>query len=71
MILKFYKNSYDPNKKYILYKKIDSANGTVEYYKEIEKTKEELYVEELQDVKEQLNATQEAIDFLIEMGGDV
>ena len=71
MILKFYKNSYDQNKKYILYKKIDSANGTVEYYKEIEKTKEELYVEELQDVKEQLNATQEAIDFLIEMGGDV
>ena len=71
MILKFYKNGYDPNKKYILYKKIDSANGTVEYYKEIEKTKEELYVEELQGVKEQLNATQEAIDFLIEMGGDV
>ena len=71
MILKFYKNGYYPNKKYILYKKIDNANGTIEYYKEIEKTKEELYVEELQDVKEQLNATQEAIDFLIEMGGDV
>ena len=71
MILKFYKNSYDPNKKYILYKKIENASETIEYYKEIEKTKEELYVEELQDVKEQLNATQEAIDFLIEMGGDV
>ena len=52
-------------------KKIDNVNGSVEYYKEIEKTKEELYVEELQDVKEQLNAAQEAIDFLIEMGGDV
>ena len=49
----------------------DNANETIEYYKEIEKTKEELYVEELQDVKEQLNAAQEAIDFLIEMGGDV
>ena len=71
MVLKFYKNGYDPNKKYILYKKIDNANGTMEYYKEIEKTKEELYVEDLQGVKEQLNAAQEAIDFLIEMGGDV
>ena len=71
MILKFYKNGYDPSKKYILYKKIDNVNGSVEYYKEIKKAKEELYVEELQDVKEQLNATQEAIDFLIEMGGDV
>ena len=71
MNLKFYKNGYDPSKKYILYKTIDNANGSIEYYKEIEKTKEELYVEELQDVKEQLNATQEAIDFLIEMGGDV
>ena len=35
------------------------------------KTKEELYAEELQDVKEQLNTAQEAIDFLIEIGGDV
>ena len=71
MILKFYKNGYDPNKKYILYKKIDSTNGSIEYYKEAQKAKEELYVEELQDIKEQLNAAQEAIDFLIEMGGDV
>ena len=71
MILKFYKNGYDPNTKYILYKKIDKTNEIIEYYKEIEKTKEELYVEELQDVKEQLNAAQEAIDFLIEVGGDV
>ncbi len=71
MILKFYKNGYNPDKKYILYKKIDNASGTIEYYKEIKKTKEELYVEELQNVKEQLNAAQEAIDFLIEIGGDV
>ena len=71
MILKFYKNGYDPNEKYILYKKIDNANGSIEYYKEIEKTKEELYVEELQNIKEQLNITQEAIDFLIEEGGEV
>ena len=71
MILKFYKNGYDPNKKYILYKKIDNANGTIEYYKEIEKTKEELYAEEQQNVKKQLNAVQEATDFLIVMGGDV
>ena len=70
MILKFYRNCYDQNKKYILYKKIDSASETIEYYKEIEKTKEELYVEELQNVKEQLNITQEAIDFLIEEGGE-
>lgn len=70
MILKFYKNGYDPNKKYILYKKIDNANGSIEYYKEIKKTKEELYVEELQGVKEQLNITQEAIDFLIVKGGE-
>ena len=70
MILKFYKNGYDPNKKYILYKKIDNANGTIEYYKEIEKAKEELYVEELQAVKEQLGVTQEAIDFLIVKGGE-
>lgn len=39
--------------------------------KKSKKTKEELYAEELQGVKEQLNAAQEAIDFLIEMGGDV
>lgn len=71
MILKFYKNGYDPNKKYILYKKIDSAAGTMEYYKEIKKTKEELYTEELQKIKEQLSITQEAIDFLIEKGGEV
>ena len=70
MILKFYKNGYDPNKKYILYKKIENASETIEYYKEIEKTKEELYVEELQEVKEQLDITQEAIDFLIEKGGE-
>lgn len=70
MILKFYKNGYNPNKKYILYKKIDNANGSIEYYKEIKKTKEELYVEELQGVKEQLNITQEAIDFLIVKGGE-
>ena len=70
MILKFYENGYDPKKKYILYKKIDNVNGSVEYYKEIEKTKEELYVEELQEVKEQLDITQEAIDFLIEKGGE-
>ena len=70
MILKFYKNGYDPNKKYILSKKIDNVNGSIEYYKEIEKTKEELYIEEQQNVKEQLNAAQEAIDFLIEIGGD-
>lgn len=71
MILKFYKNGYDPNKKYILYKKIDNATETIEYYKEIKKTKEELYVEELQKIKEQLSITQEAIDFLIEKGGEV
>ena len=71
MILKFYKNGYDPNKKYILYKKIDNAAGSIEYYKEIKKTEEELYAEELQNIKEQLNAAQEAIDYLIEMGGDV
>lgn len=71
MILKYYKNGYDPNKKYILYKKIDGAAGTMEYYKEIKKTKEELYTEELQKIKEQLSITQEAIDFLIEKGGEV
>lgn len=71
MILKFYKNGYDPNKKYVLYKKIDSAAGIMEYYKEIEKAKEELYTEELQKIKEQLSITQEAIDFLIEKGGEV
>ena len=70
MILKFYKNGYEPNKKYILYKKIENASETIEYYKEIEKTKEELYVEELQEVKEQLDITQEAIDFLMEKGGE-
>lgn len=70
MNLKFYKNGYNPNKKYILYKKIDNANGTIEYYKEIKKTKEELYTEELQKIKEQLSVTQEAIDFLIEKGGE-
>lgn len=71
MVLKFYKNGYDPNKKYILYKKIENASETIEYYKEVEKAKEELYTEELQKIKEQLSITQEAMDFLIEKGGEV
>lgn len=70
MIVKFYDGCIvkDETKDYILYKKNISDGIIEEFYKE--KTQDKLQ-KEITNLQEQLNAAQEAIDFLIEMGGDV
>ena len=70
MIIKFYDGCIvkDETKDYILYKKNISDGIIEEFYKE--KTQDKLQ-KEITNLQEQLNAAQEAIDFLIEMGGDV
>ena len=69
MIVKFYNGCIvkDETKDYILYKKNISDGIIEEFYKE--KTQDKLQ-KEITNLQEQLNAAQEAIDFLIEMGGD-
>lgn len=69
MIVKFYDGCIvkDETKDYILYKKNISDGIIEEFYKE--KTQDKLQ-KEITNLQEQLNAAQEAIDFLIEMGGD-
>ena len=70
MIVKFYDGCIvkDETKDYILYKKNISDGIIEEFYKE--KTQDKLQ-KEITNLQEQLNAAQKAIDFLIEMGGDV
>ena len=70
MIVKFYDGCIvkDETKDYILYKKNISDGIIEEFYKE--KPQDKLQ-KEITNLQEQLNAAQEAIDFLIEMGGDV
>lgn len=70
MIVKFYDGCIvkDQTKDYILYKKNISDGIIEEFYKE--KTQDKLQ-KEITNLQEQLNAAQEAIDFLIEIGGDV
>ena len=70
MIVKFYDGSIikDETKDYKLIKKI-IFNGIIQefYYS---KTETEIQ-KEITSLKNDLNAAQEAIDYLIEMGGDV
>ena len=70
MIVKFYDGCIvkDETKDYILYKKNISEGIIEEFYKE--KTQDKLQ-KEITSLKEDLNAAQEAIDYLIEIGGDV
>ena len=76
-IIKYYNNTLekDETKTYYLDKKVSTPGTLFLYYKSIEKTKEELEKEELKAeiniLKEELKVAQEAIDYLIEIGGDI
>ena len=76
----------DETKIYFLCKKVSTPDTLFLYYKSKEKTKDEIEKEELNNeinslkeematkinsLKEELNAAQEAIDFLIQIGGEV
>ena len=65
----------DDNKEYYLFKRVSTKDTLFLYYKSKEKTKDEIEKEELNNkinsLKEELNTAQEAIDFLIQIGGEV
>lgn len=76
----------DETKIYFLCKKVSTPDTLFLYYKSKEKTNDEIEKEELNNeinslkeematkinsLKEELNAAQEAIDYLIEIGGEV
>ena len=70
MIVKFYDGSIikDETKDYKLISKIISNGIIQEFY--YSKTETEIQ-KEIANLRDDLNAAQEAIDFLIEIGGDV
>ena len=76
-IIKYYNNTLekDENKTYRLDKKVSTPDTLFLYYKSKEKTKDEIEKEELNNeinsLKEELKVAQEAIDYLIEIGGDI
>ena len=65
----------DENKVYYLFNRVSTQDTLFLYYKSKEKTKDEIEKEELNNkinsLKEELNTAQEAIDFLIQIGGEV
>ena len=76
----------DDNKEYYLFKRVSTKDTLFLYYKSKEKTKDEIEKEELNNeikslkeelndkiksLNEELNIAQEAIDFLIQIGGEV
>ena len=65
----------DDNKEYYLFKRVSTKDTLFLYYKSKEKTKDEIEKEELKNeinsLKEELKIAQEAIDFLIQIGGEV
>ena len=77
MIVKFYDGCIikDETKIYFLDKKVSTPDTLFLYYKSKERTKDEIEKEklnnEINSLKEELNAAQEAIDFLIQIGGEV
>ena len=76
-VIKYYNNTLekDETKIYFLYKKVSTPGTLFLYYKSKEKTKDEIEKEELNNeinsLKEELKVAQEAIDYLIEIGGDI
>ena len=76
-VIKYYNDTLekDETKIYFLYKKVSTPDTLFLYYKSKEKTKDEIEKEELNNeinsLKEELNAAQEAIDFLIQIGGEI
>ena len=75
----------DDNKEYYLFKRVSTQGTLFLYYKSKEKTKDEIEKEELNNeinslkematkinsLEEKLRVAQEAIDFLIQIGGEV
>ena len=76
-IIEYYNNTLekDETKTYYLDKKVSTQDTLFLYYKSNEKTKDEIEKEELNNeinsLKEELKVAQEAIDYLIEIGGDI
>ena len=76
-IIKYYNNTLekDETKTYYLDKKVSTPGTLFLYYKSKEKTNDEIEKEELNNeinsLKEELKVAQEAIDFLIQIGGEV
>ena len=76
-IIEYYNNTLekDETKIYYLDKKVSTPGTLFLYYKSREKTKDEIEKEELKAeiniLKEELKVAQEAIDYLIEIGGDI
>ena len=76
-VIKYYNNTLekDETKIYFLCKKVSTPDTLFLYYKSKEKTKDEIEKEELNNeinsLKEELKVAQEAIDYLIEIGGDI
>ena len=76
-IIEYYNNTLekDETKTYYLDKKVSTQDTLFLYYKSKEKTKDEIEKEELNNeinsLKEELKVAQEAIDYLIEIGGDI
>ena len=76
-IIEYYNNTLekDETKTYYLDKKVSTPGTLFLYYKSKEKTKDEIEKEELNNeinsLKEELKVAQEAIDYLIEIGGDI
>ena len=65
-VIKYYNDTLekDETKIYYLDKKVSTPDTLFLYYKTKEKTKDEIE-------KEELKVAQEAIDYLIEIGGDI
>ena len=76
-VIKYYNDTLekDETKIYYLDKKVSTQDTLFLYYKSKEKTKEEIEKEELNNeinsLKEELKVAQQAIDYLIEIGGDI
>ena len=76
-VIKYYDDTLekDETKTYYLDKKVSTPDTLFLYYKSKEKTKDEIEKEELNNeinsLKEELKVAQEAIDYLIEIGGDI
>ena len=76
-IIEYYNNTLekDETKTYYLDKKVSTPDTLFLYYKSKERTKDEIEKEklnnEIKSLKEELNVAQEAIDFLIQIGGNV
>ena len=76
-VIKYYNDTLekDETKIYYLDKKVSTQDTLFLYYKSKEKTKDEIEKEELNNeinsLKEELKVAQEAIDLLVQIGGEI